>query len=205
MQSPATTRKRARGFTLVELLTSVAVFAIGATGVVALQKATIAGNAYGREITTANQIGQSWLGMLSMDAQQWDINAASAEPPPNTYWLNLAAQQNNQWFVPEFRPEVQIGAAFDTLGQTMPGGVSQGAHFCAQIRTTWLCQPLSGACGGAQNIGNALMRAEVRVFWVRRQPDNPPPKDFCVHGVDPQPEDYHIIGLSTAIKQAAPR
>lgn len=203
MQSRTTTRTKARGFTLVELLTSVAVFAIGATGVVALQKATIAGNAFGGEITTASNIGQGWLDVLSMDAQQWSTQAVS--PPSTTYWLNYATEQNGEWFVPQYRAQMEIGPAFDALGQPVGGGNTNPIRYCVQVRTRWLCQPLTQACGGTQNVGNGLLGADVRVFWPRREPETALPRSFCVPGAEPHLQDYHIIGLSTAIKQAAPR
>ena len=203
MQSRTTTRRRTRGFTLVELLTSVAVFAIGATGVVALQKATIAGNAFGGEITTANNIGQSWLDVLSMDAQQWGTQDMA--PPSTTYWLSYATERNGQWFVPDHRPEMEMGAAFDALGQPTIDGDPKSARYCVQIRTRWLCQPLTEACGGMQNVGNGLLGADVRVFWPRLQPQMAPLTSFCVPGAAPNLQDYHIIGLSTSLKQAATR
>lgn len=206
MQSRVTSRTRisrkARGFTLVELLTSVAVFGIGATGVIALQTATVAGNAFGSELSTANQIGQSWMDVLSMDAEQW--GGEFAQPPPETYWLNYGLQQNQQWFVPEYRVESEIGPAFDSRGQPVETGDSF-TRFCTQIRLTWLCQPLAGTCGGTNNVGNGLLRADVRVFWPRRSPEDPQPADFCIAAANPTPDNYHIVGLSSAIKQAANR
>ena len=210
MQSRPTTRRRVRGFTLVELLTSVSVFAIGATGIIALQKATIAGNAFGAEITTANQIAQSWLDVLSMDAEQWSTQELLGSG--DTDWLKTAAPADEealgQWQAPAEVAEWKMGPAFDGLGQPLLGGGAD-TRFCVQVRVRWLCKPGGVNCGGDENLGNGLLRTEVRVFWPRSRPKNIVPADFCTNAegedVAPLREDYHIIGLTSAVKQAATR
>ena len=183
-------------------MTSVAVFGIGATGVVALQKATVAGNAYGGSLTTATQIAKSWVNALSMDSEQWGEQYVT--PPPSTHWLNTAIQQNGQWHIPEHRATMDMGPAFDIFGQPVEPN-DPATRFCTQIRTTWLCQPLSVTCGGAESAGNGLIRAEVQVFWPRRRPVGAIPTEFCESGVVPNTDDYHMVSLTSAIRQAAVR
>jgi prepilin-type N-terminal cleavage/methylation domain-containing protein len=204
MQPRSRIKKNTRGFTLVELLTSVAVFSIGATGVIALQNATIAGNGFAGELTTAYHIAQSWEDVLSMDAEQWGESFAN---PEGTYWLTTAEDQDDDWIFPDYQSSMRIGSAFDMFGQPLETGT--GARYCAQIRVRWLCEPGSADCGGEQNLGNGLLAADVRVFWPRRRPASLVLADFCVAETvadgDPDPANFHSVAVSSAIKQAALR
>lgn len=192
-------RTAPRGFTMVEVLTSVAIFGIGVAGVVALQGATSLSNSFGREVTTAHQISQSWVDNLAADSEQW--SSESLSPPPETFWLDEGVGQANEWFAPTYSEEAEMGALADAQGHPVddvPGAIPA---FCTQLRLSWLCQPGSGLCGGTENVGNGLLRADVRVFWPRRRPQNQLPAEFCSDDVEPTSADYHIVSTSSAVRQ----
>ncbi len=58
----------------------------------------------------------------------------------------------------------RFGKAFDALGSPLPDDQAAAARFCTQVRLTNL---YSAAGGNGRLAGNGLIRAEVRVFWLR--------------------------------------
>jgi prepilin-type N-terminal cleavage/methylation domain-containing protein len=142
-----TAKARLLGYTLMEVMVSMAVLAVGASGVIALQKVTGVGNTNTRNLAAANRIAAKWAERLSFDSLQWDPALGFS----NTYWLKTAAAPG-QWAVPA---EVSSYASpdADVLGADLfPGDPAQPA-FCTHIRLT----PLPGF--------QQTIRAEVRVFW----------------------------------------
>ena len=152
-----TRRTRTRGYTVVELLMALAVFATGVTGIIAMQRTVIAANRHARNLTVANGIAQAWLDQLAADSTMWRTNLAS------TVWLQSInnAGMNGAWQLP-----VQSVAAARNFGPTFNvfGAPTPGANdYCAHIRLTWLA--FDETQGGSPGTGS--MRAEVRVFWLR--------------------------------------
>ena len=144
-------RKRARGYTVVELLMSLAVFATGVTGIIATQRTVIAANRHARNLTVANGIAQAWLDQLQADSTMWQTDLAQ------TVWLQSidTAGMNGAWQLPaqSIAAARNFGPTFNVFGAPNP----TASDYCVHIRLTWLDQ---GVTTGA-------MRAEVRVFWAR--------------------------------------
>ncbi len=146
--------RAARGYTVVELLMSIAVLAIGVSGLVAIQKVTVSSNLNAKNMAIANQIAQSWTGQLEAEAALWpDVGSMGLTP-----WI---AQGNGalSWFRPSYDPLRGFGAAFDALGNPMADDV--GARFCVDLNLSNMTGP--GATSG-------LTRAEVRVVWRAEAP-----------------------------------
>jgi len=55
----ASARDASRAYTVVELMMALALFAVGVTGVLAMQRVTIESNTHARDVSTANRIGST--------------------------------------------------------------------------------------------------------------------------------------------------
>ena len=183
--------KRPRGYTIVELLMAMTIFAIGVTGIAAMQKITLASNLHAKKLAIATHIAQSWQERLAADAALWTSTAAVT----NTQWL---AQVGAGWVRAPTNDADTFGATFSPLGDFTPT-LSQ-AYFCVDIRLTNMTST------GANVIqGNGLMRSEVRVFWPRdgREPSG---TAYCAPNGgasigDGSDEDYHFVYDVAAVRQ----
>lgn len=143
-------RGRQRGYTLVELMMALALFAIAVVGIISMQKVTISSNAHAKNIAMAQRIAQAWAGQLEMDATEWR-NAFG------TGWLN----DSNVWQRPAHIATRSFGGAFDALGNPLEDKDVAQARFCTHVRMAWLYPP-------AMDVGgNGMLRAEIRVFWLK--------------------------------------
>jgi prepilin-type N-terminal cleavage/methylation domain-containing protein len=163
-QSARQRRRLQRGYTFVELLMSLMIFSIGVTGVIAMQKVTVTSNQHAKDLALATQLAQSWVDQLHADAMAW--NHPSAQRATNdlgdTVWLSNVSQNNTAWALPVWDNTRRFGPAFDARGTAVnPATAGNQVKFCTHIRLSWLYQPVGAVTGGG------LMRAEVRVFWLR--------------------------------------
>ncbi len=194
---PEFQRRRARanaGYTLVELMMALALFTVSVLGIISMQKITVVSNAHAKNLAIAQRIAQSWATQLTLDATTWQDNLTGAS------WLgNVTAG----WVRPDYVAAQNFGAAFDALGNPVTdlGTDLANAHFCSHIRLTWLYPanvPVSG---------NGLMRAEIRVFWLRHgEAHIEPDSNLCADDVDPvaigdESGRYHFIYQTTGIRQ----
>lgn len=154
-----------RGYTIVELLMSLSVLAIGVAGVLGMQRVTISSNQHAKNLSLATRIAQGWIDELAADATLWTVRNGASTLAGSTTWLNVV--QPNQiwgWNVPAYSLLRRFGPGFDALGSpvdhtTNPGG----AHFCTQIRLAFVRPELAG--GTLTDTG--VIRTQVRVFWRR--------------------------------------
>ena len=153
-------KRRTRGYTVVELMMSLAVFATGVTGVIAMERATVSSNQLAKNLAIANGIAESWLSQLAADGTAWSSQWSVTQ----TTWLSSVAANDGVWQLPGYDAGRAFGPEFDALGAPTTANPS----FCAQIRLTWLYGDASPtqATGIA---GNGVIRTEVRVFWLRDQ------------------------------------
>ncbi len=149
-------RRRAAGYTVVEILISMAVLAVGVIGIIATQKVTVASNTNAKNLALATQIAQSWLGVLEAEAALWGEGGGLTR----TTWLRQGAGTTD-WFRPDYDGTRIFGPAFDALGNpVLTQDQDPNARFCADLRFS----PLNNT---ANNTG--LLRVEVRVIWLRDQ------------------------------------
>lgn len=188
-------RGRAGGYTIVELLMALAVFGVGITGVIALQKVTGASNQHARNLALANHVAQSWIERLAVDATTWTNNT----PLSNTVWLKHA---DAGWFLPAF--ESGIGARFGALGQPLTDEQADQTVFCTHLRLTLLIDPVGTSSGVVPAVANnGMIRTEVRVFWPR---DTRASDDYCtednVGTAGAAVDRYHFVYQTTAVRQS---
>jgi Tfp pilus assembly protein PilV len=191
------TRSRTGGYTVVELMMALAVFATGVTGIIAMERATVQSNQFAKNLTTATGVAQSWLSQLAVDTTQWP----SSSDVTGTAWLSTIAGSPNVWQLPTYNATRGFGAQFDGFG--VP--VNANGVFCAHIRLTWLNGDAS-AVQPSGDRGNGLIRTEVRVFWPRdgvtRVPgDCNDAAQATVTAVETSTGIYHFVTLAGAVRQ----
>ncbi len=192
-------RRHASGYTVVELMMSLAVFATGVTGVIAMERATVTSNQLSKNVAIANGVAQAWLSALATDATLW----TSTSDVSKTNWLASIAAADDLWQLPTYNPTLQLGSQFDGFGSP----VQTNGIFCAQIRLTWLYGDQSAQQATGVK-GNGLIRTEVRVFWprddsVRVANDCTNPAQSTVGAVTTglQTGMYHVVLQAGAVRQ----
>jgi hypothetical protein len=154
VRSRARRRRGLAAYTAVEVMMSLAVLAVGVVGVIATEKVTVASNLHAKNLSIASHIAEAWMGMLDAEAALWGTDGALTR----TIWLQQGTS-NTSWFRPNYNGGLMFGPAFDALGNpvTVQNQVND-AKFCVDVRLS----PIT-----ATNNGGGMMRAEVRVFWLR--------------------------------------
>jgi hypothetical protein len=190
-------RRRQAAYTAVEVLMSLAVLAVGVVGIIATEKVTLAANVHAKNLAIATHIGQSWLGMLEAEAALWGRDGSLSR----TTWLEQGAGLAT-WFRPTYNNELVFGPAFDALGNPLRQQDEDNSKFCVDVRLA----PLT-----SNNNGGGLMRAEVRVIWLRNDgalgSSGLAPGDACGVDVGAVADDaesrlFHFVFLSGGVRQA---
>lgn len=151
-----------RGYTLVEIAVALAVLAVGAAGVIAMQKATGIGNVNARNIATANRIAAKWAERLQVDALLWnDVSGYSG-----AHWLSKATLAPAKWTLPAEVPGLASPDA-DILGADIFPPDPAAPAFCTHLRLLALPGSAAGLATLPQPPTVPAVRAEIRVFWRR--------------------------------------
>jgi len=169
---------------------AITVFAIGVTGIAAMQKITLASNMHAKKLATATHIAQSWQERLTADSALWRSGTVTLTA---TQWL---ANNDGEWTRAPVNAAGTFGGRFGPLGEYTPALAH--AYFCVDIRLTNM--------RSTPNVieGNGLMRSEVRVFWPREGRE--PSANYCSpnngatigEGSD---DDYHFVYDVAAVRQ----
>ena len=208
-------KNRLRGYTAVEILSAMTLFAIGAAGVIGMQKVSINGSADARRFDIGSNIANEWLYRLQRDAAFWTLPNNDDRTHQNidqTRYLapvftgSPAACTGTGWCTPPWPATSNDAPAFDVLGHDRPAGA--GDHFyCVQYRLNWIANPWSTPKCNAQNSNlepcvTGLVRAEVRVYWARLERG---PINDCGsapgNNPDATPTNYHFIYAATTVRQ----
>jgi hypothetical protein len=186
-------RRGSAGYTMVELMMSLALFTVGVLGVISLQKITIVSNAHAKNLAIAQRIAQTWSSQLQMDSSAWRTTFDGS---------GVLAAPSGVWERPAYKTG-RVGAAFDALGTPLDESSLAQARFCVQTRLTWLYN-----AAGVSN--NGVVRAEIRVFWQREgQPVlNPVANGLCgaqdagqVAAIGQAVNNYHFVYQTVALRQ----
>lgn len=195
------TRRSKRGYTVVEILSAMTLFAIGAAGVISMQRVTIQGGIDARNFDMATNIAREWDARLQRDALAWTEpnSLTSASNLNSTRWLNSANIDSGEWVVPAAGPQVAgYSAAFDILGHDIDP-TSTDHVFCTQYRLGWIAP--QGAATSA-NI-TAIIRAEIRVFWARLENGIADCSNKTVEAATTK-NKHHFVYVTTAIRGNPP-
>ncbi|MFO0679549.1 MAG: type II secretion system protein [Polyangiaceae bacterium] len=212
----ATRRKRlALGYTAIEIMISMSVFAVGAAGVIGMLRSSVQGNVDARKLDLANSIARTWVERLRRASTTWTLPGGSNQTVSNmgssnndAEWL-LNGHLNAGWFVPNATtlgssgPSVEgNSAAFDLLGRDLAiSDWDANAEFCTHVKLD--CAVANPNTSGP--VTCPLIRATVRVFWPRKI-SGAPHTGFCsdakITAVQDNAGDlYHFVYVTSAIRQ----
>lgn len=198
--------ERQGGYTVIELVMAMGVFAIGITGISAMQAATSASNRHAKNLAIANAIAKTWHEELAVDATQWTIQN-DVIGLAQTNWVKqveLGDLGAAPWFLPT--TVGTMGASFDALGNFTTDAAQ--AVFCTHVRLTRLIRTQ----------GSGLIRADVRVFWPKFGHDWNQ-QNYCSAAVNPdtfapftpsttgtdetEVDNFHFVYSTSAIRQTS--
>jgi type IV pilus assembly protein PilV len=173
---------------------AIAVFAIGVSGIIAMQKVAAAANEHSKALSVATNIAQAWIDVLKADSSLYNPTNGLT----NAQLLSQINGGNNfVWIRPTWFATKSIGAAFDALGNPIDETVVNPAtaQFCVHLRLTQL-YPTS--------LGMNVIRTEVRVFWPRADANLTTP--FCAAAMDKDAvlaatPDLHFLYQTAAVRQ----
>ena len=145
-----------------------------------MTQAATRGNMEAREMTTATQLTQRWVERLRRDALNWTASSRTISPIllANTTYLNTVPNPGTAalWATPIPTPISTETANFDYYGRDTTD--TREMRYCTNIRLEWLYTGRS-------------MRADVRVWWLRRVSGTATPDASraalgqCGPGIDP--------------------
>lgn len=181
---------RERGFTLVEVMMSLAIAGAALVAIFAMQESIARGNGLSREMTTATANTRLWLERLRRDSLTWTgVDMVSLN---QTSFLRNVNDNPGAWVQPV------AAAPLANLVQA-PGADWSGSettieaeqHFCTAIRLSWIRQP-------------ETMRADVITWWSRRgrAPCNNTDDGFILGLANPA-NGFRQVAGSTIIRRNA--
>jgi hypothetical protein len=161
-----------RGYTVAEVMIALGLLGVGASGVIAMQKATQIGNNNARNIATANAVALSWAERLRAEALQWNAPNGVDDLKTETKWLQHADPDKPVWFNPEeVAPSGGGGPAGSPNADILGGDIFTGdavpatPAFCTKVRLTRLRIYPDNAIRDPDT--SKIIRAEIRVYWHR--------------------------------------
>jgi type IV pilus assembly protein PilV len=186
-----------RGYTVMEVMMSLAILGVGASGVMAIQKATLLANTSAKNLATANFIAETWMERLRTDALQWNDPAGVPDLGTDTAWLKYATT-SAVWVIPPTQAAPLAGSGqADVTGADMfltdPGPIIAVPAFCTQLRLTSFDPNVLPTY-------RKLIRAEVRVIWAR---SGYPLDCTTLNPADATlRNDYGAVYLTSAVQQS---
>jgi hypothetical protein len=140
---------------------AITVFAIGASGVISLQKVAVTANRNARSIAVANEVASTWMERLRTDALLWNYPSPSnpvSDLDIDTTWLSNSVSDPDPGPAAWFRPKDERGICgiHDVFGRDeyCESESDNQGPYCVNLRLSWVRED------------RRMIRAEVRVFWI---------------------------------------
>ena len=204
-------RASARGYTSVEVLMAMTLFAIGAAGVIGMQRVTIQGGEDARRFDMATNIANEWLSRLQKDASFWRTEPDLSKPDTmgfnTTTWLKNIDACGNQFCTIPMPPGPTfegLSPAFDVFGRDLPTGTDG----CVLLRPVPTHLDRCAGCAALQQAAQARARSCAprsvsSGTGSRRNPSRTarrrPPE------VIPANPTYHMVYAATSLREGPPR
>jgi prepilin-type N-terminal cleavage/methylation domain-containing protein len=198
--------RAARGYTVIEILLSLTVLAIGAAAVMSMQKAAVQGNVDARKTDMANSIAREWMDRVRRDSTQWTVSTPASGADggggsSNFATASLLNHVDGKWRLPidYIGNTPPISPGFDFLGNDIaPQSALTAAVFCVHVKETWL---VSNPAAPQDN----LLRVDLRVVWSRGIDVNNSVASPCDSTVsaeeNPNPLLYQTLYMTTAVRE----
>lgn len=199
-------RRRREGFTLIEVMTAVALLTVSASGILLMQGATASANQQAYESTVASDFAQTWIERLKRDSLRWtEVGEASRTAGP--IYLNgpVSACGEDEWLRPTLVDPNETQAA-DAFGFDVNPADSARVRYCMNYRT--VVQHMAPNAGLV--LDTDTVRVDVRVWWIRRGER----RDILMAGADPcgtppDPSDFQnmlarVVYVSTVLRWETP-
>jgi Tfp pilus assembly protein PilV len=149
---------------------AMTVFAVGAAGIIGMQRASVQGNFDARQLDLANSIARAWVERLRRDAAKWTTPGPPTDYTATTFltapykdaanWvLPTAACPSSGSVVTNVSNADGLCPAFDAFGRDLAMDAINQASFCVNIRIDTVAKD--------SNNNDAVLRAMVRVYWPR--------------------------------------
>ncbi len=201
-----------RGYTLIEVMMAITMLTIGASGVMAMQKASVQGNQDARDVDQGTAIAREWMDRIKRDATLWtpSDNGPLTNRGQATLLDDALTSHAGAWYIPAARAIAANSqndfetAGFDMLGRDVPPAnwkanqgalgatdyaATPGVRYCTNIRVTQLAGD------------GSMARVEVRVFWPQMLLSATSVADFCsTLPVDTDTTTFHFINLVSAVR-----
>ncbi|MBI5502267.1 MAG: prepilin-type N-terminal cleavage/methylation domain-containing protein [Deltaproteobacteria bacterium] len=192
---------RAAGFTMIELMMSIVIFSVAATGLMAFEHALMRSSADSNDITSATYVGEFWLEGGRTESLLWNRDAADDLTVDRTPLLAPiaagidTADSSTGWIaLPAIPPRAAALPLNRYLATCPSGGACDFAEYCVQYRLTVL-------------IPAQVLRMEVRVLWFKEGADHSgltPTMQLCpapgmILGVDPDRSRVHVVQLASTL------
>jgi prepilin-type N-terminal cleavage/methylation domain-containing protein len=175
--------RRARaGYTLIEVMISIAISAIGISGIVFMQNATVHSNQDAWETQTASLFARTWIERIKRDALLW---TAAGMPVVGTMFADrdTALPNSGSYFVPSgatidvgaWAVPIPIAGSAESAGANYHGvdvgaldRAAPGAPAVVTARDIYYCANTKFITVHTINNQPNAIRATVRVWWMRK-------------------------------------
>jgi prepilin-type N-terminal cleavage/methylation domain-containing protein len=166
------------GYTMIEVMMGLAILAVGATGVIALQKTAALGSVTSRHLANATTVSRNVIEEAEAEAMTWTDNTSNFGPAVGWLRPGLESSDNNPdppWYTTvdsrfsinlELLPVVPLPPPNDTP-----------VAYCSHVRVSWLGRKTPAAPA----VESTAVRFEVRTLFSRTPRDI---RDECA--ADPQ-------------------
>lgn len=152
MSGTIRSRARARGYTMIEVMMALGLLAVGATGIIAMEKAAVLGNATARSVATATALAERWVERLRADAMLWNTTTPLSDIG-ETRWLKNVTLTPGIWTLPTIVPG-QASPYADPLGaDIILANDDAPVGYCTHVMY--------------RQITPKMINATVRVTWRR--------------------------------------
>jgi|SRR5690554_2420415 len=181
------TLSRRQGFTLIEIMVSLAIAGTALVAIFSMQESVARGNALSREMSTATAATRIWVERLKRDTLLWTgvtPNGHYLKPENiNAGWRYLAAPEPIQTTGGGTLIEAP---AFDWMGNETTQADEQ--HFCTIFRLSWV------------RMGETL-RADVITWWNRRGATDCAESDTVVPRLVDIAEGFRHVAASIVLRR----
>ena len=182
--------RRARGFTIIEVLVAVIITAIGFAAIFSLQIGSMQGNIEAREMAAATNLAERFVAELRTDAYMWTTGLR-----PKADITPRLARQPRAWHSFTETPVDHNGRA-NANDDNQFGSPLARQRFCVHY---WV--------GERDPTMDGILRVQVRVVWPVASLDRSRLSTICseqqADGFVPDPSVYRSITLPAAVRRHA--